>query len=1278
MINYKIFTLFLLLFFPISTHALVNTSLNYPSTGHSIGNRTIVFNCTSLVDYEGKFAYDANITNVTLYTNFTGSWVPTSHNRSGPLNNTYTYFQNTTSEEGHFQWNCYGCDNNSNCNFSIDHFTLIVDTPPSIEINFYDENFNISSQYPSFNITATDNLVDDFWCNLTINSVVNRTIAFTNGTSPNITVGNAMADGYYNWSISCNSSSGAWNSTSTRNITIDTKAPIMGINGTNTTSAFNGSHVAVWANFTDNLTNVSNAWLMVDGIVNSTNSTGVSDHLIINFTYIVPISFTGASINLTIVVNDSAGNSNQTDTIYINITDVIEPHVTLNEPIESYNVSSENITFNVTITDNVDRFIWCNLTINDVVNRTFLVTNGTDNITYASGSFADGYYQWNITCNDTAGNVNKSITRNFTIDTKPPVLNFNATNSTSANKSSSVLIQANFTDATTNLTWMWLVVNGTVNSTTFAGVSDSLIKNFSYYIAPELENNHLNFTILVNDSAGNVNQTSTMIIRVNDTTLPFVTINSPIENLNSSSDNITFNFSASDNGAAVLWCNLTINNVVNKTFSVVNGTSPNISASYNLSDGYYQWNITCNDTSANINTTATRNFTIDTIPPVLNKNATNTTTALVGHHIDIWTNFTDTTTNVTWMWLLVNGTLNATTRTGVGDDLAVNFTYIVSAAEARKHLNLSIVVNDTTGNTAQTYTQLVTVSDNSPPDTILNFPSDNWNSSASTVTFNFTVTDNLDSELYCNITINNVANRSFYAASGADTLITVSDFFSNGNSYQWNVSCNDSIGNVNISETWSFNIDAVLPATAPNITHVNDSNNDGNIEINWTADPNAFKYGLYRANYEILNNATGLERIANVTGTYYEDNTSVHGTIHWYVMTTIDYAGNENSSIVNITINRNNATANDSIIPSRVTNLNVTGAGDTAVLRWHRVRNDTEGNNDSIGIMYEIWRGSYVNLSKRCVNDSGTYLELLETVSTNTTTDTVTDGGTYHYVVISVDDANQSNRTIVIEPDGHYGNTSLDVEESTTRLGTPGGGGGGGGGAATKTATSETVNTGLVRAGTTAKAEFTASELLITDIEITVKQTVTASTVTVINTGQDRGVVPSAVDDSNLVVHSYLRIVVGKISDSNIEHAVIKFRVAKAEGYEPGSIHLRRYGGFEKSWEILPTKLLRQDSDYYYYEANAEGFSVFAIVAKKLEMPSNEATTISTGELKEEESCRDGECSEECPGNCEEKEPKIDEEKVIQEKASNIIWIIVSICVVIGLLLALVILFKKD
>ncbi|MBI2661969.1 hypothetical protein HYX11_00745 [Candidatus Woesearchaeota archaeon] len=116
-----------------------------------------------------------------------------------------------------------------------------------------------------------------------------------------------------------------------------------------------------------------------------------------------------------------------------------------------------------------------------------------------------------------------------------------------------------------------------------------------------------------NDSLNLLETTQSKTIKI-DTTPPIITLNSPINNFNTSSPTLNFNFSETDLSSDAN-CTLYINGTtIASNASVNNGTNTILTAS-NISEGSHNWNITCFDQFNQSNTSTIRNFYIDLTPP---------------------------------------------------------------------------------------------------------------------------------------------------------------------------------------------------------------------------------------------------------------------------------------------------------------------------------------------------------------------------------------------------------------------------------------------------------------------------------------------------------------------------------------------------------------------------------------------------------------------------------------------------------------------------------------
>ncbi|MDD4761722.1 MAG: hypothetical protein PHZ25_01730 [Candidatus Pacebacteria bacterium] len=126
---------------------------------------------------------------------------------------------------------------------------------------------------------------------------------------------------------------------------------------------------------------------------------------------------------------------------------------------------------------------------------------------------------------------------------------------------------------------------------------------------------------------------------------PTVTLTSPIAFYNSTSQDVTFDCKASDDGwdgGFLQNITLYLNNSINGTnSSVYNDTSTTFARS--LADGYYSWNCGACDNASNCANGTAQYFTIDTTAPVLNVNSpiANTTTFIMPVNITFNTTATD-------------------------------------------------------------------------------------------------------------------------------------------------------------------------------------------------------------------------------------------------------------------------------------------------------------------------------------------------------------------------------------------------------------------------------------------------------------------------------------------------------------------------------------------------------------------------------------------------------------------------------------------------------------
>ena len=261
----------------------------------------------------------------------------------GLSNGMHTWYSNCSTYLG--TWNTTGT-------MSPTVQALYVDTlkPHTIALNSLDNGLNTTSTTLNFNWTASDAFnafAATMTCNLTIDSVINKTVTVTNGTMANYSI-TGFADGIHYWNISsCNDSALNKNITGseTRYFTVDT----VNVNDITPTiinnSNFSSSTVYINWTVTDATSTVVNCSLVVDNAL--------------NLTAWKEASATGASASQSV-----AGLSEGWHTWYVNCTDIVgnknatgslSPlmrsfYVDLTDPVPTLTLSSTSINLRATET----------------------------------------------------------------------------------------------------------------------------------------------------------------------------------------------------------------------------------------------------------------------------------------------------------------------------------------------------------------------------------------------------------------------------------------------------------------------------------------------------------------------------------------------------------------------------------------------------------------------------------------------------------------------------------------------------------------------------------------------------------------------------------------------------------------------------------------------------------------------------------------------------------------------------------------------------------------
>jgi len=277
------------------------------------------------------------------------------------------------------------------------------------------DNIRTSNTTPSFDFIADSDTNDAFSCTLYLNDVPYETDSgVQNDTETTIIPNSTLAEGVYQWYVSCTDDDGT-NESSERTITIDNSSATAILNSP--ASNYNSSSTNVTFNCTsaDN-TDLANATLYGNwsawhanetADVSGTSSTAKFSKNISEGRYVWNCLACDAG-------NDcSFASNNRTFTV-----DTHYPDISLVSPSDGSNTTSKTKTFKYEVTDNFG-VKNCSLYVGDEGDEVLKTTdtsidNGKEN-SFSPMDFSEKTYYWYVKCYDYAGNHEDSDEREFTV-----------------------------------------------------------------------------------------------------------------------------------------------------------------------------------------------------------------------------------------------------------------------------------------------------------------------------------------------------------------------------------------------------------------------------------------------------------------------------------------------------------------------------------------------------------------------------------------------------------------------------------------------------------------------------------------------------------------------------------------------------------------------------------------------------------------------------------------------------------------------------------------------
>jgi len=568
------------------------------------------------ITIEQKPQWTSLNTNFYFWNHTSSAWVLiTNSTQNSEVETSFSNIRTTTQNDfvnssGQFFFLAYGSNTNGISSiWSVDYLKLNVSYfQPNLNSTIYhllsnNTNYTTKNIYLPFNASDDNDYIKNI--SIYIDGVLNTTsylnypITANANNSLNFTIA-GISEGLHSYLISATDSDGNITNSSIQTFRIDTTAPTLTILHPENGASFSTGTIDL--NYT-----VSDSGIGLDQCWFRNNSD------MINITIPCGTNTTITNIEGTHTVymwaNDTLGNLASASSIWS--VSANAPAISLVYPTDLYWHNTQlNRYFNFTAIDSngIDTCeLWGNWTGSWALNesRTFSADTSIDaNEGFFVKNISDGYYKWNIWCNDTTGLAGSFgfaiLNKTFGVDSITPLVKvdypLNNTNYTFLPS------QLNYTRSDTNLHSCWYSLdNGVTNSS-------SSCNNFSISASQGWNN----WTVYVNDSANN--QNSSKISFFVDSIIPFVNIstfvNNSFINYNTS---IILNITTTDTNLHSCWYN--DNEGANISFSCGNNLS------LNLSEGQHLISVYANDTLNNLNSTSI-SFTTDiTYPQILNLTA---------------------------------------------------------------------------------------------------------------------------------------------------------------------------------------------------------------------------------------------------------------------------------------------------------------------------------------------------------------------------------------------------------------------------------------------------------------------------------------------------------------------------------------------------------------------------------------------------------------------------------------------------------------------------------
>jgi|GEM_PF-2042048 len=196
----------------------------------------------------GNFNVSVKSTNGTVILEINNTNITASNISATVFNASYTFDKPGVYA---YRWHSWGNGTDENYNKSVERSYTVneTDNPPNITIisPSNNSNFNISSV--TFNISADKNVT---WCGLSISGAVNETMTINSSNTGANYTNSSIADGFYNFIVSCNDTYNNFSYSSTYYFYIDTVFPLINFTDPTPSNDSTQSNTDILVNVTAN------------------------------------------------------------------------------------------------------------------------------------------------------------------------------------------------------------------------------------------------------------------------------------------------------------------------------------------------------------------------------------------------------------------------------------------------------------------------------------------------------------------------------------------------------------------------------------------------------------------------------------------------------------------------------------------------------------------------------------------------------------------------------------------------------------------------------------------------------------------------------------------------------------------------------------------------------------------------------------------------------------------------------------------------------------------